>query len=611
MGNIEIVIAGMGRQKIIIGGDFNARARGWDKICNERGYILEEWATDREMIIMNEGRKSTCIRAQGSSVVDITMGTETAVRGVSSWEVDEYTETLSDHRYIKIDVKESKDENLYRKRIFPKWNIKRLEEDWFNTSVSCGEWLNRQRITDLIENGEIEKAERIFKRVITDACNNSMKKEKGGNKKIKVYWWSKEIADIRERCNMWRRRLVRAKGRQDRELEVQLAGELKNNRKELKKAIGKANKIAWDELLEGLSGDPWGQPYKVVMGKIKPENVNIGEKLPSSKMHEILNRLFPRDRKLNVYRDGGYETDERIPAVTDTEMNEINKRAIRKGARAPGPDGIQARLIVEAQRCAEDGYRGLYDGCLKTGIFPNKWKVAKIVLLKKEGKPDGETASYRPLCLLNEQGKMLEIIKKRLEEYMRESGKGLSKNQYGFIAGRPTTDAIMRIKQLIEEKQGKGQEVVAVSLDIKNAFNSIEWGEINNVLKREKYPEYLRKIINNYLSNREIVWVGEDKKKHKMKVDRGVPQRSVLGPLLWNITYDSVLKMPTPANCDVVCYADDTLILAGGDDTEKALNKANILINAIARRINWMSLQVAAEKTEALKFRKRGERRSK
>lgn len=143
LGNIEIVVAGMGRQKIIIGGNFNARARGWDRICNERGYILEEWATDREMIIMNEGRKSTCIRAQGSSVVDITMGTEMAVRGVSSWEVDEYTETLSDHRYIKIDVKESKDENLYRKRIFPKWNIKRLEEDWFNTSVSCGEWLNR------------------------------------------------------------------------------------------------------------------------------------------------------------------------------------------------------------------------------------------------------------------------------------------------------------------------------------------------------------------------------------------------------------------------------------------------------------------------------------
>lgn len=89
---------------------------------------------------------------------------------------------------------------------------------------------------ELTDNDKINKAERILKRSITDACDNSMKREKvGKNTKGKVYRWSTEIAEIRGRCNMWRRRLIRAKCRKDPEQVSQLVGELKASRKELKK----------------------------------------------------------------------------------------------------------------------------------------------------------------------------------------------------------------------------------------------------------------------------------------------------------------------------------------------------------------------------------------
>lgn len=290
--NVENVVSGVGARKILIGGDFNARSRGWDRKYNERGYILDEWINGMDLVVLNEGRVSTCVRAQGSSVVDITIGTEMAARGVSSWEVDAETETLSDHRYVRIGIEEGNKRNKpARGKIFPRWNLKKIERDWFITSVMCGRWLKKQHI------GEIENAERVLKRIVTDACNNSMKRERGGRgMKGKVYWWSTEIAEIRGRCNMWRRRLVRAKGRNNQEREAQLAGELKNSRKELRRAIGNAKKKAWDELLEGLSRDPWGRPYKMVMNKIKSDNVNIGEKLSTNKMEEILSKLFPKDR---------------------------------------------------------------------------------------------------------------------------------------------------------------------------------------------------------------------------------------------------------------------------------------------------------------------------
>lgn len=117
----------------------------------------------------------------------------------------------------------------------------------------------------------------------------------------------------------------------------------------------------------------------------------------------------------------------------------------------------------------------------------------------------------------------------------------------------------------------------------------------------------MRRIIGNYLNKRKIVWIGKDGKKYIKIIERGVLQWSALGPLLWNITYDSVLRMPTPANCDIVCYADDTLVIMRGGNMRDIINRTNIVVNAVPRKLNWMDLQVAAEKTEAVRFRKKRE----
>lgn len=130
------------------------------------------------------------------------------------------------------------------------------------------------------------------------------------------------------------------------------------------------------------------------------------------------------------------EGNETVPEITSEEIKMVTKRTITKGNKAPGPDGVQGKLVAEAQIIAEAAYGGLYNGCFRTGIFPERWKVAKVVLLKKDGKPEGEASSYRPLYLLNEQGKMMErLIKNRMEKHMREEGEDLAKNQFGFRKG--------------------------------------------------------------------------------------------------------------------------------------------------------------------------------
>lgn len=122
-------------------------------------------------------------------MVDITLGTEAAMRTLKSWEADENTESLSDHRYIKIliDRKDKTDKNLGGME-FPRWNIKRMDRDWFSASVAWGSWMMEHKIGTLIKEDKIDKAEYALKRIISDACSNATTRIKGGGntKKSKV-----------------------------------------------------------------------------------------------------------------------------------------------------------------------------------------------------------------------------------------------------------------------------------------------------------------------------------------------------------------------------------------------------------------------------------------
>lgn len=84
----------------------------------------------------------------------------------------------------------------------------------------------------------------------------------------------------------------------------------------------------------------------------------------------------------------------------------------------------------------------------------------------------------------------------------------------------------------------------------------------------------------------------------------GVPQGSVLGPIFWNVAYDSVLGITLPIEGKVIAYADDTLIMVKSKDIQTAIYKSNVAVAAVMNRIGNLGLKVASEKSEAISFRK-------
>lgn len=84
--------------------------------------------------------------------------------------------------------------------------------------------------------------------------------------------------------------------------------------------------------------------------------------------------------------------------------------------------------------------------------IPKEWKTARLILLRKEGKPREKPSSYRPICLLNEIEKMLErIIVNRITEHLENKGPDLNEKQFGFRKGLSTIDAILKVRERIEE----------------------------------------------------------------------------------------------------------------------------------------------------------------
>lgn len=559
-------------EECIILGDINAKAHEWGSpVTDQRGKYFMEWLAALDMIVQNIGDRPTFVRGNSQSYIDVTCTTQAIGKHMRNWKVLD-TETATHHNYIYFQVNEKIQK---KKGLKPK-----KEHDWeaFRELIS---WAMEKKANESVTPD-------VYTSTIIKAYKDSLTTGDGRNKTT-PYWWNENIAKHREECLKARRRLTRRrKGQLQNDPEIEeIKTEYKNRKKLLKKEIAQSKSILWKELCKELNEDVWGNAYKIVMktmGQFAPYELTTKNKIM------VVKELFPenRDKRLT----------ERVERITENaepfEEKEL-ARAIQalKSGKSPGIDGIPPDALKQLGSEAQGWTLKMLNQLLANQIFPAEWKIAKLILIPK-GLPSAENPKYRPICLLNTINKVYEsMVRSRLEDEI-ERGGGLSEHQYGFRRGKSTVQAVEQVVKTIAESDQKWGALV--TLDIKNAFNTVSWTAIMQELTRRGISEYLKNIVSSYLSERKL----EVEKNLVVDVTTGVPQGSVLGPTLWNLAYDGVLRREWPIGVKAVAFADDLAVVTVASDKYELVHKTNDALELIDIWLTKQHLELAPQKTEAV-----------
>ena len=568
---------------VIVGCDLNARmAMANDRMTTKRGKMLEEWTMKNGLVLHNVGNTPTYSSSRGSSIIDVTITTATIAAKIRGWTVEETEELLSDH--------------------FPvKFSVHAPSPDSATPSTTCRGWkATPQALTALAARfAKISKQvtlpdpDKLMKTIIA-ACNLTLKKRDGKNSRKPVYWWSEEIAAARKVCITKRRELQRERKRRPTvEREQQLYQAYSKAKKDYQAKIDGSKREKWQALCKELDDNVWGTAYQIVTKRLKHRRTEL---LDHKTVAEQFEKLFPQNTQTGEREERVEEAFLEPPReFTHEELMQAVKGL--KKRRAPGEDCITNEMLTVCVNANPKIFLATFNVCMATGKFPPIWKRAVLILIEKPQKMN-QDRSYHPLCMLSTVGKLLgRLINARIVAELEASGK-ISEEQFGYRKGRGTVDAVMSILRDARERKKislphRGFRVM-VLLDVKNAFNSLPWQEVKKAMRRDGVSGEMTRLLDSYLSERVVILPGGEERK----ISCGLPQGSVVGGTLWNLCYDSLLRIKLERGVRVVAYADDLAVIVRGSTESELVDKAEYCVAKIGSTLRKMGLQLAPQKTE-------------
>lgn len=297
------------------------------------------------------------------------------------------------------------------------------------------------------------------------------------------------------------------------------------------------------------------------------------------------------------YLHGNYSQSIFLAPVTQTEvMNCVMKL---KSSSAPGQDSLKSEIVKTVAPELAAPLAHVINLCFETGIVPQQMKMGLVTPVHKGGDPS-QFRNYRPISVLPVFSKVFErILHDRLYDFFQE-GHILSDSQFGFRKGYSTDMALAVVVDLITGALDLGKNVIGVFLDLSKAFDTVDFGILLRKLEFYGVRGNAIRILRNYLYGRWQAVSFDGIRSDFLQVECGVPQGSIMGPLLFLIYINDLDKALTVAR--LALYADDTNIFLSGYE----LQDMEMTFNAeLARLHDWFKtnrLSLNTSKTHAMLF---------
>lgn len=247
-------------------------------------------------------------------------------------------------------------------------------------------------------------------------------------------------------------------------------------------------------------------------------------------------------------------------AIPPTDLYEVNFLINKlKPRKAPGGDNISNTALKNLPLSFTFFLVTLFNAALKISYFPSAWKHAVIITIPKPGENPAAPSSYRPISLLPCLGKLFEKILHRRLQPLADELDVIPPHQFGFRPKLNTSLQLLRVVEIIADAISTGQSAGLVLFDVSKAFDRVYSTALLYKLICLQFPTSFIKILHSFLSNRSFSVKYNNVFSDVFKINAGVPQGSILSPLLFNIFTSD---FPTSPLTHTALYADDTAILA-------------------------------------------------